>query len=48
MSEPKYIVVRTTKFKRGYKLAKKQGKDLALLAWGVGQLERDIPYDNTI
>jgi len=43
MNEPKYIVVRAAKFKKGYRLAKKQGKDLSLLAWGIGQLERDIP-----
>ena len=42
-SEPKYIVIKTTRFKRGYKLAKKQGKDLSLLAWGIDQLAQDTP-----
>jgi mRNA interferase YafQ len=30
------------KFKKSYKLAKKQGKDLPLLAWSIDQLARDI------
>ena len=43
MTEPKYHVVRAAKFKKSYKLAKKQGRDLSLLAWGIDQLARDIP-----
>lgn len=43
MSEPKYRIVRSSKFKKGYKLALKQGKDLAALAWGIGQLAGDTP-----
>lgn len=43
MIETIYFVVRTSKFKKGYKLAKKQGKDLSLLAWGINQLAKDIP-----
>ncbi|MCL2721023.1 MAG: type II toxin-antitoxin system YafQ family toxin [Treponema sp.] len=43
MNEIKYHVVRATKFKKSYKLAKKQGKDLSLLAWGIDQLAKDIP-----
>ena len=43
MIEAKYHVVRAANFKKGYKLAKKQGKDLSLLAWAIDQLARDIP-----
>ena len=43
MSAVKYEIVRAAKFKQGYKLAKKQGRDLPLLAWGIDQLARDIP-----
>ena len=43
MNETKYFVVRSASFKKGYKLAKKQGKDLSLLAWGIDQLAQDIP-----
>ena len=43
MNEPKYHVVMASKFKKGYKLAKKQGKDLSMLAWGIDQLANDIP-----
>ena len=43
MSEAKYHVVTASKFKKGYKLAKKQGKDLSMLAWGIDQLAKDIP-----
>ncbi|MCL2718241.1 MAG: type II toxin-antitoxin system YafQ family toxin [Lachnospiraceae bacterium] len=43
MIEPKYSIIRTAKFRKGFKLAKKQGKDLSLLSWAVAQLERDIP-----
>ena len=43
MNENKYNVIRTAKFKKGYKLIKKQGKILSKLAWGINQLARDIP-----
>ena len=43
MIEAKYRVVRAANFKKGYKLAKRQGKDLSLLAWAIDQLARDIP-----
>ena len=43
MIEPKYMVRKSVKFKKNYKYAKKQGKDLSLLAWGIDQLARDIP-----
>ena len=43
MNDAKYVVVRSVQFKKGYKLAKKQGKDLPLLAWGVNQLAQDVP-----
>ncbi|MCL2097110.1 MAG: type II toxin-antitoxin system YafQ family toxin [Oscillospiraceae bacterium] len=43
MIEPKYLVRKSAGFKKGYKLAKKQGKDLSLLAWGIDQLAQDIP-----
>ncbi|MCL1820950.1 MAG: type II toxin-antitoxin system YafQ family toxin [Oscillospiraceae bacterium] len=43
MIDAKYTVIKTTNFKQGYKLAKKQGKDLPLLAWGINQLTQDIP-----
>ena len=41
--EAKYRVVRAANFKRGYKLAKKQGRDLSMLAFAIDQLARDIP-----
>jgi mRNA interferase YafQ len=41
--EPKYRVVKSAEFKKGYKLAKKQGKDLTLLAFTIDQLSKDIP-----
>jgi mRNA interferase YafQ len=41
--EPKYHVVKTARFRQGYKLAKKQGKDLSLLAFAIDQLSKDIP-----
>ena len=31
MIEAKYIVVKSAKFKKGYKLAQKQGNDLSVL-----------------
>ena len=43
MSESKYSVIRSVKFKKGYKLASKQGNDLPLLAWAIDQLANDIP-----
>jgi len=43
MNEAKYHVVRSANFKRNYKLAKKQGKDLSILAWGIDQLAKDVP-----
>jgi len=43
MIEAKYIIVKSAKFKKDYRLAKKQGNDLSLLAWGIDQLARDIP-----
>ena len=43
MIDVKYHVVKSANFRKGYKLAKRQGKDLSLLAWGIEQLARDIP-----
>ena len=43
MTDIKYLVLKSSKFKKGYKLAKKQSKDLSLLAWGIEQLAKDIP-----
>ena len=43
MIEPKYLIKKSVGFKKGYKLAKKQGKNLSLLAWGIDQLALDIP-----
>ena len=43
MINVKYMVVKSSKFRKGYKLAKKQCKDLSLLAWGIEQLSLDIP-----
>ena len=43
MIEAKYSIVRSVRFKKSYKLAKKQGKDMSLLAWAIDQLARDIP-----
>ncbi|MDR3090646.1 MAG: type II toxin-antitoxin system YafQ family toxin [Clostridiales bacterium] len=43
MIEPKYSILKSSGFKRGYKLAKKQGKDLKTLAWAIDQLAQDIP-----
>lgn len=43
MSEAKYHVVKSSNFKKCYKLIKKQGKDLNLLAWAIDQLAQDIP-----
>ena len=43
MNDAKYYIIRSAKFKKAYKHAKKQGKDLSLLAWGINQLAKDIP-----
>ena len=43
MTEAKYTIVKSSGFKKNYKLVKKQGKDLSLLAWGINQLAKDIP-----
>jgi len=43
MTDSKYFVVRSAKFRKGYKLAKQQGKDLSLLAWAIDQLAQDNP-----
>jgi len=43
MNEVKYQIFKSANFKKSYKLAKKQGKDLTLLAWGINQLAQDIP-----
>ena len=39
----KYRPIESKQFKKGRKLAKKQGKDLSLLSWAIEQLARDIP-----
>jgi len=39
----KYKPFESTKFKKGRKLAKKQGLDMSLLRWGIEQLAQDIP-----
>ena len=39
----KYRVIESKQFKKGRRLAKKRGKDLSLLAWGIRQLALDIP-----
>ena len=39
----KYRPFESTQFKKGRKLAKKQGLDMSLLRWGIEQLARDIP-----
>ena len=39
----KYLPVESKFFKRGRKLAEKQGLDLSLLKWGISQLAQDIP-----
>ena len=38
----KYRPIESKQFKKGRKLAKKQGKDLSLLSWAIEQLARDI------
>ncbi|MCL2087117.1 MAG: type II toxin-antitoxin system YafQ family toxin [Oscillospiraceae bacterium] len=39
----KYRPVESKRFKKGRKLAKKQGYDMSLLKWGIKQLLCDIP-----
>ena len=39
----KYRPVESTQFKKGRKLAKKQGLDMDVLKWGIEQLACDIP-----
>jgi len=39
----KYKLVESAQFKKGRKLAKKRGLDIASLRWGIGQLAQDIP-----
>ena len=43
MNKAKYRVIKSANFKKGYKLAKKQGKDLPMLAWAINQLSQDNP-----
>jgi len=39
----KYRPFESKLFKKGRKLAKKQGLDMSLLRWGIEQLAQDIP-----
>ena len=39
----KYRPVESNRFKKGRKLARKQGFDMSLLAWTIDQLAKDIP-----
>jgi mRNA interferase YafQ len=39
----KYRLLESKQFKKGRKLAKKQGLDMSLLRWGIKQLVHDIP-----
>ena len=39
----KYKPLESSQFKKGRKLAKKQGLDMSLLRWGIEQLAKDIP-----
>jgi len=39
----KYRPFEGAQFKKGRKLAKKQGLDMSLLRWGIEQLAQDIP-----
>ena len=39
----KYRPIESTLFKKGRKLAKKQGLDMLLLRWGIEQLAQNIP-----
>ena len=42
MIEEKYRPFESKQFKKGCKLAKKQGLDMSLLRWGIEQLAQDI------
>jgi mRNA interferase YafQ len=39
----KYHPVESKQFKKGRKIAQKQGLDMSLLKWGIEQLAQDIP-----
>jgi len=39
----KYQLIKSSNFKKGFKLSKKRGNDLSILAWGITQLVNDIP-----
>jgi len=39
----KYKPFESAQFKKGLRLAKKQGLDLSMLRWGIVQLAQDIP-----
>ena len=39
----KYKPFESTRFKKGRKLARKQGLDMSLLRWAIEQLTQDIP-----
>jgi len=39
----KYRQFESAQFKKGRKLAKRQGLDMSLLRWGIEQLAQDIP-----
>jgi mRNA interferase YafQ len=41
--DPKYKVVKSAGFRRGYKTAQKRGLDLSQLAFAINQLSRDLP-----
>ena len=43
MMNEKYKPIESKQFKKGRKLALKQGLDISLLAWGITQLAQDIP-----
>ncbi|MCL2057147.1 MAG: type II toxin-antitoxin system YafQ family toxin [Oscillospiraceae bacterium] len=43
MTTEKYMPFESSQFKKGRKLAKKQGRDMSLLRWGIEQLAQDIP-----
>ena len=43
MTNEKYTPIESKQFKKGRKLAKKQGRDMSLLRWGIEQLLCDIP-----
>ena len=39
----KYKPIESAKFRKGWRLSKKQGKDMALLAWAIERLAQDLP-----